>query len=291
MGSRFVFVGNRRFVLEQMILEGLDLTAVFVVGGTHLERDLNNGLLPKVTNWIVVGSKAELLSQLEKNRFDVLVSNGCPYILPISDLPAARYVNIHPSFLPDLRGADPTIGAILLERDTGATCHVMDAGIDTGPIIAQVRIPYSDDLDATTLYQLSFIAEKRVFSRSLARDFQPAADQEEVPGLIYYSRKGGDRMITFTEPNDLILRKIRAFNNRSQGCEFVASGGRFRVFSARLMHNPFLAEIVTDFPALTVALIYENSIAFHKDGQVMRFDSVQPDGNGAMAIGDRLLSA
>ena len=163
---RFLFVGNRRFVLEQMLREGLEMVGVFIIKGTHLERDYHNGLLTEPNNVRVIGSKFELLALIRNTTFDVLVSNGCPYILPIGELPQARYINIHPSHLPDLRGVDPVIGAVLLGRDAGATCHVMDKGIDTGAVISQIRIPMTEDLGVSTLYQLSFIAGQQVFSQA-----------------------------------------------------------------------------------------------------------------------------
>ena len=52
------------------------------------------------------------------------------------DLPAIAPVNLHFSLLPDLRGASPVQTALLEGRDeTGVTTIVMDAGIDTGPVI------------------------------------------------------------------------------------------------------------------------------------------------------------
>lgn len=290
MSRRFVFVGNRRFVLEEMIRQGLDLAAVYIISGTHLERDFEHGLFPQLGVARIIHSKSELLALLRELRFDVLLSNGCPYILPISELPSARYVNIHPSCLPDLRGADPAIGAVLLGRDAGATCHVMDEGIDTGDIIAQVRIPFTEDLDVSTLYQLSFIAEKNVFLKSLAREFEPAYSQEERPELVYYSRKPEDRVITFTEPNNLILRKIKAYNNRSQGCEFVVGGRVYRVYSATRLFNSFLMDYLAGFADCTVALSYENSIAFRKDGEVLRFENIHSQSGIPLAVNDSLLS-
>ena len=288
MSDSVIFVGNRRFVLEQMLRENIRPSAVFVFHGTHLQRDLDKGLIPEVNNAVVFKNKAELLTLLKQTKFDVLVSNGCPFILPIAELPKAKYVNIHPSYLPDLRGADPAIGALLFKRDAGATCHLMDAGIDTGPIVSQLRIPYTDDLDVTTLYQLSFVAEKRVFSEALAQNFEPTKGQLPNSGLVYYSRKKEDRIITFEEPNDFILQKIKAFNNRAAGCEFIVRGISFRVFSARTMSNPFLSLIVKDFAPLTVALSYENSIVFHKDGQVLKFDGIESSDGSIICVGELL---
>ena len=61
-------------------------------------------------------------------------------ILPqaVLDLPAIAPVNLHFSLLPELRGASPVQTALLEGRaETGVTTIVMDAGMDTGPVILQ----------------------------------------------------------------------------------------------------------------------------------------------------------
>jgi methionyl-tRNA formyltransferase len=286
MGNRFVFVGNRRFVLQEMVRRHVDLAAVIAIAGTHLHRDLERGDV-KVA-YTVVGSKAELLALLEKTAYDTLVSNGCPYILPIGKMPVARYVNIHPSCLPDLRGVDPVIGAVLHAHDSGATCHIMDDGIDTGPIVAQVRIPYTEDLDVTTLYQLSFVAEQRAFNLALERDFVPQLTQTAGANDMYYSRSASDREITFDEPTDLLLRKIKAFNNRSQGCEFTLGEHRYRVYAAERMQNSFLLEYAMAHDEGLVLFSYENSILFRRGTEVLRFMDIVSLSGGTVGAGDRL---
>ncbi|SDW05108.1 formyltransferase family protein [Thiocapsa roseopersicina] len=278
-------------MLEQLIESQVTLSLVIVIEGSHLERDFRRQSIRGIDNYLVVHNKSELLSLLRNYCFDVLISNGCPYILPVADLPPARYVNIHPSFLPDLRGVDPVIGAILYSRDAGATCHVMDSGVDTGPIISQVRIPFTDDLDVTTLYQLSFVAEKQVFVDALARRFLPLCEQAIGSDAIYYSRKSADQVISFRESNDLMLQKIKAFNNRSQGCRFDVEGVSYRVFSAHRFHNPYMRRFMELFPECVVGLSYENGIVFRKDGDVLRFSDIEaPDGQ-VLSVGSRLLAA
>lgn len=288
MAHRFFFVGNRRFVLEDMLRRGLDISVIAVVAGSHLERDLRAGVIGNPAAVAIIDSRQALMSLIAATPFDVLVSNGCPYILPIAALPPGRYVNIHPSCLPDLRGVDPVIGSILFQRDAGATCHVIDAGIDTGPIIAQVRIPHSDDLDVTTLYQLSFLAERAAFAQSLARDFAVESAQAPAGGEIYYSRRAEDRIISFREPVDEILRKVRAFNNPSQGCAFEAASGHYRVFQAQRPANSFLVAHVKTFPERVVALSYERDIVFRIGDDVLRFQGVTSLSDGIPAIGERL---
>lgn len=282
-----IFVGNRRFVLESILQNKMNMSAIAVVAGSHLDRDFQAGMLGKRPHTLVQ-TKENLLHLLRTTAFDLLIANGCPYILPIGELPPARYVNIHPSFLPDLRGIDPVIGAVLLGRDAGATCHVMDKGVDTGDIIAQVRIPSTPDLDVTTLYQLSFMAEKKVFDLALALDFQPQAAQSYRADAVYYSRRPEDMVLHPDDSNDVMLRKIKAFNNRSIGCQFFAEGKRYKVFSAMRMKNAFLVEAVRAFDSCVVAMCYEDSVVFHRDGEVLRFMGVAPLDEGPLTPGKRL---
>lgn len=290
MLKRFVFVGNRRFVLETMIETGITPVAVYAVTGSHLERDLKVGGVSGISDYISVGGKQQLIQALQKDSFDYLISNGCPYILPINDLPQAHYINVHPSFLPDLRGIDPVIGAILHKRDGGATCHLMDSGIDTGPIVARVRIPFTEDLDAPTMYQLSFEAEKQVFVRASKLGFRANQDQPHDPYSIYYSRSPSDQHLTFREENDLIVQKIRAFSNLSQGCTFETEGHSYHVFRIERMRNSFLTELMASFPDCVVGLSYENGIVFRKDGEILRLSEIVGSSSGAIPVGTNLLA-
>jgi methionyl-tRNA formyltransferase len=62
------------------------------------------------------------------------------------DLPRHGALNLHPSLLPRHRGASPVAAAILEgDRETGVTLMRMDAGLDTGPLVAQVALPLAGD--------------------------------------------------------------------------------------------------------------------------------------------------
>ena len=68
---------------------------------------------------------------------------------PLLDGPARGAINVHASLLPRWRGAAPVARAILAgDTETGVSIMRMDAGLDTGPVYAQARIPVRDD--ATT---------------------------------------------------------------------------------------------------------------------------------------------
>ncbi len=63
-----------------------------------------------------------------------------------------RVLNVHPSLLPAFPGLDAQGQALAWgARVTGATVHLVDAGLDTGPIVAQAPVPVLDDDTRDTL--------------------------------------------------------------------------------------------------------------------------------------------
>ena len=267
---KYVFIGNRRFVLEEMLKKKLDITTL-VVKDTHLQRDTD--LLNEI-NFTIIESKVQLLELLNKLDFDVLVSNGLPYILPISKMRKRIYINIHPSYLPDLKGIDPSHGSILFKRDAGAACHIMTDKVDAGDIISRIKIPYSEDLDVSLVYQLGFIAEKQVFLDSYERNFKPTCKQENRDDLIYYSRSVEDKTLTFNESNIQIHSKIKAFNNKSQGCSFKYRGYDFKVYNIDILYNNYLKEYSSSFQNKEIILCYEDCIIFKKDEEIIKLSSI-----------------
>lgn len=271
---RFAFCGNRFFVLQEMQLARLNVVSLAAVSGSHLERELQHQGLA----YTAVASKAEFLAWLAAAAFDVFLSNGCPHIIPATHLRRDRlFINVHPSCLPDLRGADPVPGALLTGRDAGATCHVMDAGIDTGDIISQVTIPHSDDLDAAFLYQLSFMAEREVFRAALARGFQPARPQVPHVSDISYSKKPADLVIDWNDTGVAIIRRVKAFSNPSQGARFTFDGGRYRCFDAEWVSNAFLLQRREQFAENEIALRFENMAVVRKGDGFVKLKCIEGD--------------
>jgi methionyl-tRNA formyltransferase len=84
----------------------------------------------------------------------VVVAYG--QILPqtILDLPRHGCLNVHTSLLPKYRGAAPIQWAIANgDAETGVTVMKMDAGLDTGPIVAQRRTPIQPADDSAALHE------------------------------------------------------------------------------------------------------------------------------------------
>ena len=87
---------------------------------------------------------AESVAQLTELGPELLVLADYGQIVPqaILDIPRHGALNIHPSLLPRHRGATPIPAAILAgDEETGVTLMLMDAGLDSGPIVGQTRLP------------------------------------------------------------------------------------------------------------------------------------------------------
>ncbi len=270
---KLLFIGNRRFVLEEILKNSSINASVAVIKDSHLQRDFKRNVIP--CNYTQISSKKDLIQIISSEKFDVVLANGCPYRLPISKLPSSVYVNIHQSYLPDLRGYDPIIGAMLYEKNGGATCHVMSDLIDEGEIICQVSIPFTSDLDVSLLYQLSFIAEKQVFNEAYALNFEPSIKQLLKGDETSYKRKLIDRSILFNEDNNQIINKTRAFSNKSLGCWFIYEKGLYRFYEASIVSNPYLINYASKFSNLQIIFVYEDCVLFKKDGCIIKFTRIQ----------------
>ena len=86
---------------------------------------------------------------------DLIAVTAFGQILPqtLLDLPRYGCLNVHTSLLPKYRGAAPIQWAILNgEAQTGVTIMKMDAGLDTGPILARQATPIGPEDDSQTLH-------------------------------------------------------------------------------------------------------------------------------------------
>ena len=124
-----------------------------------------------------------LVRVLRHHRVDWVVLAGFMRILSSTALDAfpSRIVNLHPSLLPAFPGLHAVRQALAAGvRTTGATVHLVDEGVDTGPILAQASVPVLDGDDEATLGARLRTVEHHLLVRvleSLARGGLPHAIQ------------------------------------------------------------------------------------------------------------------
>ncbi len=102
---------------------------------------------------------------------DLVVSAGFMKILGPQFLSQfnGRVVNTHPALLPAFPGAHAVADALEYGvKVTGCTVHLVDAGTDTGPILAQQTVPVLDGDDEATLHERIKVVERRLLVDVLA---------------------------------------------------------------------------------------------------------------------------
>jgi methionyl-tRNA formyltransferase len=84
----------------------------------------------------------------------MVVIHGYRLILrrPVLDRLPDRIVNLHISYLPYNRGADPNLWSVLEDTPAGVSIHYVDEGVDTGDLIAQQRLEFGDDETLASSY-------------------------------------------------------------------------------------------------------------------------------------------
>ena len=157
------------------------------------------------------------LAELTRLQPDLIVVAAYGQILPktILDLPRFGCLNVHTSLLPKFRGAAPIQWAILEgEQETGVTIMRMDAGLDTGDILAQAATPIAPEDSAETLHNR--LAE-------MGADLLVKTVPDFVSGRIVprpqssegatYARKISreDGRLDWNQPARTLWNKVRAF--------------------------------------------------------------------------------
>ncbi|MEU7215167.1 phosphoribosylglycinamide formyltransferase [Nocardia iowensis] len=102
---------------------------------------------------------------------DLVVSAGFMKILgpAFLDRFGGRIINTHPALLPAFPGAHGVRDALAYGvRVTGSTVHLVDAGVDTGPILAQEAVPVLPDDDEASLHERIKVVERRLLAQVVA---------------------------------------------------------------------------------------------------------------------------
>ena len=116
----------------------------------------------------------DLARQIDAFGPDLVVSAGFMKVLGPAVLGGHRIVNTHPALLPSFPGAHGVRDAMAHGvRVTGCTCHWVDAGVDTGPIIDQRAVRVEDDDTVDSLHERIKVVEREMLVdvvRGLAAD-------------------------------------------------------------------------------------------------------------------------
>lgn len=136
---------------------------------------------------------ARLAELLQQARVDWVVLAGFMRVLGPRFLGAfpARVVNLHPSLLPAFPGAHALRDALAYGvKVTGCTVHLVDDGVDTGPILAQRAVPVEDGDDLPSLAARVRACEHELLVATLSRLVRDGVVLEPSPGARLRVRFG-----------------------------------------------------------------------------------------------------
>ncbi len=178
------------------------------------------------------------IARLAAARPELLVVAAYGLILPQGVLDCAPHgaLNIHASLLPRWRGAAPIQRAILAgDRETGITIMKMDAGLDTGSMLAQRTLPIGEQDDAGTLHdKLAALGAEMIVAAVAGVAAGVACFAPQPSEGVTYARKieKWESVLDWSRPATEIARVVRAMRP-VPGAATTYAGETFKVWRAR----------------------------------------------------------
>ena len=224
---------------------------------------------------------------LANYQADLMIVVAYGLLLPqtILDTPTRGCINIHASLLPRWRGAAPIQRAILAgDTETGVCIMQMEAGLDTGPVLARTTCPISGDDTTQQLHdRLAELGASTLIKilPNLAEHQNKAQPQNDVDSTYAAKLQKTEANIDWQQHADNIVRQINAFNPwpiaQTQWQEKT-----LRIWSAidiKISHNTTPGAVLNvDKKGIDIAC-----------GQgILRITQVQAPGKRAMAVNDFL---
>lgn len=160
---------------------------------------------------------SETVSVLADIKPDAIVVVAYGIIIPktVLEIPQYGCINVHFSILPRHRGASPVVGAILGgDSFTGVSIMLMDAGIDTGPVLSVSQTPvFSWDNTPSLSDRLAAMSAGvigEVLEAWAKKEIVPRSQNEEEATYSGIIRKT-DGLISWEEEARVVWRKTRAY--------------------------------------------------------------------------------
>ena len=245
----------------------------------------------------------EVIDELRALELDVCAVVAYGALLPASvlEVPAHGFVNLHFSLLPRWRGAAPVQHAIRAgDTVTGVTTFVLDAGLDTGPVLERVEVPIDPEESAGELLERLAKLGGPVLARSITAlvggrtpEPQPAEGVTLAPKIT-----PDDVAIDLDVPARELVDLVRSADP-APGAHTTFRGDRLKVYRATPVTDPEVpgrgaveadadaeaeaggAGVSDPAPGTIVRVDKRGVVVACADGAV-RLDQVQPTGKARM---------
>lgn len=293
---RLAFMGSPDFsnaTLRALLDAGHDVVRVYAQPPRPAGRGQKQRLCPvhaeADARGIEVATPLSLKDPAEQEAFRALdldaaivVAYGLILPQPILDAPRLGCLNVHASILPRWRGAAPIQRAIMAgDTETGIAIMKMDAGLDTGPVLAEARTPITEDETAASLHDrlanMGAILMIETLPKYATGEITPTPQPES--GETYAAKiDKAEGALDFTRPAVELDRQLRALTPWP-GAFFDCNGDRVKVMAADIDTTP-----VTAAPGT----VLDDCLTIATGAGTFRPTHIQRPGKGAMATDDCL---
>lgn len=297
---RIIFMGSPEFsvtALKAVIAAGHEIVCIY----SQPPRPAGRGKAPRLTpvhafaniEGLQVRTPKSLKNTEDQIEFaaldaDLAVVVAYGLILPqaVLDMPRLGCINLHASLLPRWRGAAPIQRAIMAgDKVSGVQVMIMEAGLDTGPVLATARIKLVAHETAGTLHDhLSRLGADLLAPTIGALESGTASPIHQSDEGATYAKKitAEDQIIDWTRPAREIDARIRGLSP--------FPGARFNWLpdgsKAAVGIKPLLSEISSG--AGLPGTVLDEALLIACGEGALRITQLQRPGKGAMAAADFL---
>lgn len=229
----------------------------------------------------------ELIEKVAQSKPDLFVVSSYGKMIPSNWLKIPRLaLNVHPSLLPQYRGAAPINWAILKgESETGVSIAEVTDSLDAGDIFCQKKIPLEDSLDsqslASRLADLSYEELRRVFKtlrekKELVRTKQDNALSSYAPKL-----KKEDGLMDWKRPAADLFNRIRGLLPWPTAYTYLGKD-QIQILKASLKDR----STVQCAPGAVVAIEKQGVLRVQTGKGILNIEKVRPAGRKEMSGAD-----
>ncbi len=225
---RIIFMGSPEFAvptLQALVDAAHEVVCVYTQPprpggrrGKELTKTAVHQLAERLD--IEVRHPASLKSAEEQEKFaalgaDIAVVAAYGLILPqaVLDAPKHGCLNVHASLLPDWRGAAPIHRSIMAgDEVTGVTIMQMEAGLDTGPMLATVRTPVEDKTTGELTEELAELGAQLMVGTLIDLEALHAVEQEHEAATYAKKIDKSEARIDWARPAEEVVRHIHGLS-------------------------------------------------------------------------------
>ena len=248
---RIVFLGNHNVGLE--VISEIKQTGGLVGILAHPE-DPEDGIVYKsVYDYAVQNNIPVIRAKPKDEQFESFIRRCAPDLLWVTDyryiisksivgIAANGAINLHPSLLPKYRGRASINWAIInQETELGLTAHFIDAGVDSGDIIEQIRFEIDSDTyigEALERYYPLYREITRKVLERLANGTVSRKKQQRIDDYpVYPKRTAEDGKIDWNKPAVEIRSLIRAVSKPYPGAFGYVTEKKLTIWRANVVKD------------------------------------------------------